>query len=277
MNSSKSKNDELSVDVWPEWKWFEAVANLINEILPKIQDRNYDEVGSIYPLIDSVIESTDTLRTLVKNYKLRDSYVIARVIFETSVNACFILTSPDALSVRASTHAKQKALRNLTRTIEIAGDQIFKFESINSEELLNHDLHQTWLTQFTTKSGREITSWTPENVQQRIEVVYREFGGAEVRGLAFGLLLYRHASEIAHGTLFGTLFSWGAMEPGTQLNSQEDISKFRHKELRHLMKLISYSLESAIRVICRVINEPDISNAACKARKQYFENRSENA
>jgi hypothetical protein len=133
--------------------------------------------------------------------------------------------------------------------------------------------HKEWLEEFTSKSGREVTSWTPENVSQRLEAVYSKFGSNTTRGLAFGLLLYRHASEIAHGTLFGTLFSWGAMEVGKPLSNPGEMGEFRKKELRHLVKLTSFSLESVVRIISIQLGVKDLSETAKKARTDYYSSR----
>lgn len=261
----------------PEWRWFDSVEELLKGTVTKVQEYEGNEVGVLYPLLDSITESVESLRTLVNSLKLRDSYVIARVIYETSVNACFLLTNPETISGRAHAHAKQKALRNLTRAIELAGDVIFEFRPQGAEELLGNPQHQAWLSEFTSRSGREITSWTPENVQQRLEAVYLKFGEAKTRGLAFGLLIYRNASEIAHGTLFGTLFSWGAMEIGRPLRSPEDLGKFRRQELRHLLKLVSFSLESLIRLVNSVLGHSDAEMAARRARTDYYEKKGEYA
>lgn len=275
--STRALGSELSISDWPEWRWFDSIDKLLGETLSRVQKHKSDELGALFPLLDSIAESVESLRILANQLKLRDSYVIARVIYETSVNACFLLTDPKALSARASTHAKQKALRNLIRAIELAGDRIFEFKAQGTEELLSDPKHQEWLKEFTSKSGREITSWTPENVQQRLEAAYLKFGDEDMRGLAFGLLLYRHASEIAHGTLFGTLFSWGAMELGSPLRSLNDIGKFRRRELRHLLKLVSFSLESLIRVVASVLGTREVSICARKARTDYYDQREQNA
>lgn len=94
-----------------------------------------------------------------------------------------------------------------------------------------------WLQHFTRNNEREITEWTPENAQGRVEQVYVSFGGQAAKGLALGFGLYRHASEIAHGTLFGTLFSWGAMQM-KPLDSPDSISEFRTKKLRLLLRIV---------------------------------------
>lgn len=258
---------------WPEWAWLNSIEELLLRCRPSAQAGESSAAGFLFPFVDSIAESVDTLRTLLLQLKLRDSYVIARVIYETAVNACFLLTDPDALALRAGIHAKQKALRNVVRAIELAGERIFEFKLEGAQELLGDPQHQEWLREFTSKSGREITSWTPENVQQRLEAAYLKFGAEDARGLALGLLIYRHASEIAHGTLYGTLFSWGAMEPDRQVKSVEDIGIFRRRELRHLMRLVAHSLESLIRIIGPVLEMHDVSAAACQARATYYKDR----
>src|SRR5690606_20869907 len=107
-------------------------------------------------------------------------------------------------------------------------------------------------------------------MQQRLNAIYLMFGAGPTRGLAFGLLLYRHASEIAHGTLYGTLFSWGAAEPGRPLTSAEDLGRYRRAELRHVLKLVCFTLESLIRVVSKTLNASDLGVSANDARKKYY-------
>ncbi|MBV1838456.1 hypothetical protein KUA11_14725 [Acetobacter estunensis] len=129
------------------------------------------------------------------------------------------------------------------------------------------------MDEFTSKSGREIASWTPENVYARLKVIYLQFGDSITRGLVFGMLLYRHASEIAHGTLYGILYSWGAMEINRSPNTPDDIAMFRRLELRHILRLISYSLESFVRIFSVKFDQHDLGMAAKSARILYYKYR----
>ena len=131
---------ELSISDWPEWGWFGSIEKLLEATVSKVKECKPEKVGVLYPLLDSIAESSESLRTLAKLLKLRDSYVIARVIFETSVNACFLLTDPQTISGRAHAHARQKVLRNLIRAIELAGERIFEFKHQGAEELLGNPL-----------------------------------------------------------------------------------------------------------------------------------------
>lgn len=261
------------VSDWPEWRWLKNTQYLLQDAISRIQQSDSPELSEMFPFLDSAYESLESLGVLVEQHKLRDAYVISRVVYETSLNACFLITDPQVLALRAYTHAKQKALRSLVRAIEISGEKIFQFKPEGVEALMQHPKHKEWLDEFTSKSGREVTSWTPENISQRLEAVYLKFGANTTRGLAFGLLLYRHASEIAHGTLFGTLYSWGAMEVGKPLSNPGEMGEFRKKELCHIMKLTSFSLESVIRIIGTQLGVEDLSEAAEKARTDYYSSR----
>ncbi len=273
MNEQNNRQrSQMTISDWPEWRWFDTVVVLVRRTLAKAEN-TANSASSVFPFIDSVLDSAESLRMLAHHAKLRDSYVIGRVIYETSVNTCFLLTDPVVLVNRAVTHANQKTLRGLVREIELCGEQIFTYKMPGIEALMNDPANQKALYEYTSRSGREITSWTPENVQQRLEAIHSKFSAEKIRGLAFGLLLYRHSSEIAHGTLYGTLFSWGASEVGAPLKSSEDIGKFRHKELRLLLKLISYSLESLVSITGSALGIENIDSEAAQARLDYYRDR----
>lgn len=266
--------EDLKVGEWPEWEYFDEVNNLLVQLIGPAREADSAKIGVLYPFLDSIKESSVSLALLVRRQALRDSYVIARVIYETAINACFLLTDTTRLSERARIHAGQKTLRSLMRQIEIAGTKVFEFKHQSTDVLMQRPTHKKWIEEFTSKSGREITSWTPETVQQRLEAIYLMFGEESTKGLAFGLLLYRHASEIAHGTLYGTLFSWGAMEPERPLKSPEDLGTFRKAELRHLLKLVCFTLESLIRVVSKPLGVPQLGVSAKDSLDKYYKGRS---
>lgn len=216
-------------DQWPEWRLLTGQ----HDVLKALQSRskNCDESsarGLMFPMLGAIKESTGTLAELVRLRRMRDCYVIARVVYETSVNACFLLAAGDDMAARARRHVKQKSLRDLDRTFHIA-DEKMSLKCSLADEVLNDPENQQLLQEFTSKSGREITAWTEENVPERLKVIHDKFGKL-ARGFYWALLLYRHASEIAHGSLFGVLFSWGGtVPPGPR--TIEDILEFRESNL----------------------------------------------
>ena len=150
MNDASSVETDIPTSAWPEWCYFNEVNSILRKVIAAAKDAESSRVGALYPLLDSIEESVSSLRTLASMQALRDSYVISRVIYETSINACFLLTSPVELTNRANTHAKQKALRNLVRRIEIAGYPLFEFKARGAEEILQDPGHKQWLADFTS-------------------------------------------------------------------------------------------------------------------------------
>jgi hypothetical protein len=98
------------------------------------------------------------------------------------------------------------------------------------------------LAMFTWPKGREKTSWTELSVSERIEVVHRKHGPRASGGLEFALhAMYRHGSEIAHGSLFGALFSLGLTMPG------------RPKSIDELEGYMTQGTAFVLRFVCRAV------------------------
>lgn len=138
---------------------------------------------------------------------IRDCFGIARSVAEAAVNAAFVSVGGRKIAERAMRHMRQKRWRDLKRQGRISDLSIsveLKLE-LGSDEIpgLVEDL-----AEFTDKKGREVRDWTPETIEQRIEVVAREYGDA-ARALAAGIFaIYRPSSELLHGTYYGVNYFW---------------------------------------------------------------------
>ncbi|WP_368041038.1 DUF5677 domain-containing protein [Acetobacter estunensis] len=111
--------EDIPIEKWPEWKLFHSIRKSVSEVKELSLTIEPDRIGVFFPFVDSILESMKSLEILARNEYLRDAYVISRVIFETSLNASFLLTDPKIISKRAQSHAKQKILRDLIRVIRI--------------------------------------------------------------------------------------------------------------------------------------------------------------
>jgi hypothetical protein len=220
----------------------------------------------MFPMLDAIEESTGTLLDLVRLCRMRDCYVTARVVYETSVNACFLLAGGDEVAERAWRHMKQKSLRDLERSFYIA-DEKMDLRRSGADDVLKDPDNQQLLHEFTSRRGREITAWTDENVPERLSVIHERYGKAS-RNLYWALLLYRHASDIAHGSLFGVLFSWGATEPPGP-RTIEDMRKFRESNLRHIMMLTASALNSLIQIVALELGHDDLAESSNAIDKEY--------
>lgn len=144
----------------------------------------------------------------------RDGYPIARSIIEAVINIGFIMAEGDSAAELADRHAKQKAFRDLKRTSSVAGHTVTVGWSGKLSPEDEAHLAST-ATEFTTKAGRERRYWTDKSLENRLEVIAGRFGHRVMTMLHPAMLMiYRHASEIVHGTYFSALFFWGVTRPG---------------------------------------------------------------
>ena len=122
------------------------------------------------------------------------------------------------------------------------------------------------LTEFTSKKGREITSWTPETVQEQIEAIDARYGKRISTNLQFALMsIYRHASEIAHGTFFGALFALGLTSPSGSPKSPEELQNHQRQNLSMLLMMLGLATSAFIMVLA--IEIPSLSNLVIESEK----------
>lgn len=153
----------------------------------------------------------------------RDGYPIARSIIEGIINIGFIMAEGHTAAELADRHAQQKAFRDLKRTSSIAGHSITVgwTGKLSPED----EAHLTALAaEFSTKAGRERRDWTDKSLERRLEVIDGRFGHRVMTMLHSSIfMVYRHASEIVHGTYFGALFFWGVTRPGSRPTTTDEL------------------------------------------------------
>lgn len=218
----------------------------------------------IIPLLYAIKDSCDSLSLLAQRGKTRDSFVLARTIYESIVNASFILAKGSEAVERAKQHALQKSYRDTNRELKI-NDKKLNLKWGGTIDLSENAELQAALARFTSKKGREITSWTPETVKEQIEVIDKKYGTGVSTGLQFALMaVYRHASDIGHGTFFGALFSLGLTSPSGAPKSPEELAKHQRQNLSMLLMMIGLSLESLISILAAELALPEIVAEAHK-------------
>lgn len=138
---------------------------------------------------------------------IRDCFGIARSIAELSVNIAYIAASSSDVALRCQRHALQKTFRDLSRESSIGGLQMqVRASSVPPIEAVP-GLAEA-LSIFTDKKGREIKDWTPLNIDKRISVV-RQLSEPAATALAGAVFtIYRHSSELLHGTYFSIVYYW---------------------------------------------------------------------
>jgi hypothetical protein len=158
-------------------------------------------------------ESANSLILLAENDKFRDAYVTGRTVFLSLVNACFTCAEGKQAAERALRYSSQKLLRDQRRKIKV-GDLEMSIEAYVPARI-ERDLElKAAIQEFTGRKGRERRSWTDENLEQQLGRIRAKYGRVVGGRLLLTLgLIYRPASEIAHGTVYGTAWSLGVNAP----------------------------------------------------------------
>lgn len=256
---------------WPELQYIRQQRALLSHFAEhfRLSQRNSRCFGVVFPLLDAASTSTDSLVDLCQQRKVRDGFVIARMIYETLVNACFVLAGGPDVAERAWRHSQQKALRDLDRTIELSGKPVVHVRWSGADEVMAHPESKKLLEEFTSRNGREVMSWTPESVLERLEAIRDKHGQDVVMGMILGLYIYKNASEIVHGTFYGALFALGVTRPPAP-TSDEDIIKFQLEQCKALLMFTAHSMESVVRVCSDVAGQPELAVRATESSRAYF-------
>lgn len=165
-------------------------------------------------MLQALGSSSNTLVTLSDKPGLqsRDCFTICRAIVELAVNICYILAEGEDAAAQAQRHAKQKAVRDLDRESAVGSQTIHLQSSVVTDLELPVHLQES-LDEFTARSGRE-KGWTDLSIDQRCERVEHVLGSKVLTPLHWArFAVYRHSSEILHGTFFSAVFFMGLTEP----------------------------------------------------------------
>ena len=142
----------------------------------------------------------------------KDGYPLARAIIEGAVNVAFLMASDPEVSRKAQRHAEVRAFRDLFRKDEMGG---WTFEVGYQADIPATEAQrmEAMAAEFTTAKGRE-KDWTDLNLRQRLDATAATFPGTALLSLnASAFNIYRHASEVMHGSYYGALMIWGVASP----------------------------------------------------------------
>jgi Family of unknown function (DUF5677) len=220
---------------------------LLADAMDRMLADRLTDLGSVISIMfTSVRDSCGSLLLLSEHRKFRDCLVTARTIYLTIVNICFICAKGKIAADRAIRHANQKAYRDFNRELRI-NDNKMTIRATGIVDLDQLPELKAAMAEFTSSKGRERRAWTEENVEQQLETIDHKYGKKVSMMLLFGLTFYRHASEVAHGTLFGTLWALGTFE-GQQ---SRDLVSYERGHLLTILLRLACCLAALISVVER--------------------------
>ncbi len=205
----------------------------------------------------SLLKLTDEIGLGVK-----DAFPVARSLVEGAINVCFIMAEGVEAAEKASRHAEVKAYRDLSREWDAGG---FKMAAGYSGRLPPDEKSrlETMLPEFTNKRGGE-KGWTDKTLKQRLARVEQAFPSSSMISLntsAFNV--YRHASEVVHGSYFSALYFWGMTLPGRKVPATTDDLKLTlvDHQFSVLMSAI-FAFDGLISCFAAYTNLPDLATEA---------------
>lgn len=174
--------------------------------------------------VKGVSESARSLILLIENERYRDAHVVGRTIFFGALNACFSCSEGTSSAERAYRYATQKLLRDQKRKIKIA-DLEMNIEAYVPPEIEEDAQMKKAIQEFTGRKGHERRSWTDETVDLQILAIREKYGLSIGRAfLLVRALVYRPASEIAHGTLYGSVWADGVTVPYSSFRREKSLN-----------------------------------------------------
>lgn len=216
--------------------------------------------NELFLLLLAISDSMESLAILSRYNKMRDCYVTSRVIYETILNVLTILSTDFEAMDEMMQYTQDEISKEPARSIATGREAAFF--AFNGEEHIvgfskNNPFNVSNPSPWTTKYAK-LTS--------RIEVIDKQYGKVASRSLQVAhLTIYRTASNIAHGTLYGMLQAMGLIH-GKEIKSFTDTSMIEHNQ-QVIATLLLTTLQSAYSLIYALDKEVGLE----QFEKRFYE------
>jgi hypothetical protein len=203
--------------------------------------------------------------------EVRDCFPIARSIVEACVNASFILASGPEMAERAFRHARQKGYRDLEREWSVGGTQMgVRWTGELSDEV--HAEMKPLVAEFTDVRGWE-KDWTSETLRQKLGVIEERFASTSALLISTAaFMIYKVASEVAHGSVFGAMYFWGFTRPNPRSSAEDDFLRALDDHRFEVLIAAIHSLVGALECFAEYIGSPDLKSRAGDEFRRLLDN-----
>lgn len=197
--------------------------------------------------------STNTIIGISKLPKLSsvDALPISRAVVEGCINASYILAEGNKAVDNAIAHAVCKGFRRKHISSGKGEHQIVIKQDHNVE--MNESLKKV-IESFSTKKGHQ-KNWTELSVQQRIARIGEVCG--EPSAMCFNgayVLVYGDASEVIHGSYYGSLLSYGRIPFEVTARNASDLEIICDKHIQNSFLAAFFSLNELLNVFAMHAN-----------------------
>lgn len=206
----------------------------------------HEETSVLISLILSLGSSVETIKSIseLSSMRYKDALPISRSVIETCINVSYILAVGTEATENAIDHAITKSYRKLDMS---AGSGNHKISIKSTKQIDVDEAFGEKLEKFSTKKGHQ-KDWTELSVPKRIAQIGTIFGDKHATTLNGAYLMtYSDASEVIHGSYFGSLLSSGMQPFGS---SPKDMSEFTKAQERNMENSLLSSFLSMHGMLC---------------------------
>ncbi len=225
-----------------------------------------DDVGTVLaPMLLCLCEDQQAFSLAVTSHHGRLAMISARAIFECSVNAMRIAVGGLETARLAQRHAAQKTFRDLDRRQEIAGSVVGVRHPM-ADAAVPPPLVAA-ISEFSTKSGKEKRDWLDESIEEKLALIAGSESPARATCFSMAILgIYRHSSEILHGSFCGAIYSLGEDVRLTAGHIAADPRpKRRTERLGIAIQSVTIMYSEAVQVIARILEAPELARESREA------------
>jgi hypothetical protein len=226
---------------------------LLNKWYETLTDSKDSQKVIFSLLVWPILESCQSILILSENKKLRDSLALSRMVLDLALNLGYFSVHGKQAIDKALKHAHQKSYRDLHRNLEL--DDIKIFIGLNNLDKVEMPSKlEKAIEEYTTTKGNEERSWTgdkKDNVFRKIKQIRQKHGKSIGMAMAMGTFeIYRHSSEILHGSIFGSMYAMGITELRQNWpKSVVDREKHAYTELSLLLNVLCLLCNASLRII----------------------------
>lgn len=249
-------------------------ADLLKEAIHAISasTNGFSELTSVIGPILVLNETTlRSILLLAENNHHRDMIILSRPFLESVINIGFICSEGDKAVIASKKYAYQKGYRDLFRGIDINdfkiksgfSEFISEFEKAAPKEM------KEALSEFTTKKGKEVMEWTPENTKGKLEIIGKTYGTYVNGLLSFAFFsIYRDVSEIIHNSYYGARIYLGMQQKDmTAFKNSTEAAEYFGEHQKKLATFILQQVNISVNALLNILNQ----KFGLESTKEIFE------
>jgi len=214
----------------------------------------------VVPQLWAIQKSCGSVYFLSEKEQLIGCVVVSRCILEGAINVAYICGAGQPAAEKARRHALQKKYRDMRLYSELK--KSYLSESVpDISSLLDDDEFREIIDEFSTKKGHELPYWTPLSLHDRINKI-EEYYGRRIAGFFrfCTSAIFRHSSELLHGTYYGALYALGEAPVSQNARSPDDIRRWTRENISTTMLLMIGLLDQIIGVLDTEVGIAEIHN-----------------